>query len=221
LENPLAIADAEDISLVNTVPSAMARVLESLPRSVGTVNLAGEVLPRTLVDALHERGVETVWNLYGPTEDTTYSTAALIRHRDSQPPSIGRPLPGRSARVLDDRLARVPVGARGELYLAGAGLARGYVGQPAKTAERFLPDPYGASGARLYRTGDWARYRSDGTLEFLGRRDGQLKLRGFRIEPGEVEEGLRRAGAKQAVVAAYGDRLVAYVEQGRHGAAEI
>lgn len=212
VENVMELAQVEDITLVNTVPSAMSRLIRELPESVMTVNLAGEVLPRSLVDALYGRGVAAVWNLYGPTEDTTYSTVAQIRREGRLSPEIGRAVPGTSAYVLDKRMMRVPPNARGELYLAGAGLALGYVNRPAQTAERFIPNPYGGEGERIYRTGDIARYRSDGALEYLGRSDRQVKVRGYRIEPGEVEDTLRRAGAAEAVVVARSDGLVAYVE---------
>jgi amino acid adenylation domain-containing protein len=221
VEDALALPDAEGVTLVNTVPSAMSRVLQRLPKSVITVNLAGEVLPRTLVDALYDRGVLNVWNLYGPSEDTTYSTALRVARSDRRSPSIGRPLPGTTAYVLGGDMGRIAKCGRGELYLAGAGLARGYVNQPAKSADRFVPDPFAADGTRVYRTGDWARYRADETLEFLGRRDGQVKVRGYRIEPAEIEDGLRRAGATEAVVAASGERLIAYVETGSSDLAAI
>jgi amino acid adenylation domain-containing protein len=212
VENVMELPQVEDLTLVNTVPSAMGRLVKELPESVTTVNLAGEVLPRSLVDALYGRGVAAVWNLYGPSEDTTYSTAALIPREASGSPEIGRAVPGTSAYVLDERMMRVPPNARGELYLAGAGVARGYVNRPAQTAERFVPNPYGGKGERVYRTGDIARYRSDGALEYLGRRDRQVKVRGYRIEPGEVEDTLRRAGAVEAVVLPRNEGLVAYVE---------
>ena len=116
---------------------------------------------------------------------------------------------------------RVPPGACGELYLAGAGLARCYLNQPQLTAERFMPNPYGGAGERMYRTGDLARYRPDGTLEYLGRRDRQVKVRGYRIEPAEVEEALRTAGAREAVVVPQTDRLAGYVEIGSTPLADI
>lgn len=222
VENVLEIGETEDVTLVNSVPSAVSKVLDRLPKSVKTVNLAGEALPRSLVDALYERGVGAVWNLYGPTEDTTYSTAVKLDPDDRRAPGIGWPLPGTTAYVLDDRMARAAKGARGELYLGGAGLARGYVNQPTKTAERFIPDPHGAPGEwRLYRTGDWVLRRADGELKYLGRRDGQVKVRGYRIEPAEVEEGLRKAGAREAVVVAQSERLVAYVELGDESLDEV
>ena len=189
----LALADPgfdASVALVNSVPSALSALLRErpLPESVTTVALAGEALPQTLVDRLHEHpSVEAVWNLYGPSEDTTYSTAALCAWGEPGPPPIGRPLPGTQAYVLDATRRTVPVGVPGELYLGGAGLARGYLDRPELTAERFVANPFpDAPSPRLYRTGDRALWRPDGQLEYRGRVDDQVKLRGFRIEPGEV-----------------------------------
>ncbi|MEA2603212.1 MAG: hypothetical protein QOF89_4204 [Acidobacteriota bacterium] len=197
-ENALELAalPARDrVSLVNTVPSAMAEVLRNgaLPASVLTVNLAGEPLTRPLVDAvLRQPGIERVLNLYGPSEDTTYSTWALVGPGKSGPPSIGRPIANGRVCLVDERFEPVPVGAVGELLLGGRGLARCYLGRPDITAERFIPDSFGADpGGRLYRTGDLARFRPDGELDFLGRTDHQVKIRGFRIEIGEIEAALR------------------------------
>jgi len=160
-----------------------------------------------------------VLNLYGPTEDTTYSTGAVMPRGERGAPTIGRPLPGTRAFLLDRSGHRVPPGAVGELCLGGSGLARGYLGRPALTAERFVPDRWSTTpGDRLYRTGDLTRWRVDGSLDFLGRIDHQVKVRGFRIEPGEIEAALlRQPGVRAAVVMprgageSGGPRLVAWV----------
>ncbi|NOK22351.1 non-ribosomal peptide synthetase, partial [Corallococcus carmarthensis] len=218
--NALHLAElptAAHVTLVNTVPSAMAQLLRlnAVPASVRVINLAGEALPETLAKQVYAvPTVRKLYNLYGPSEDTTYSTASLVG-RD-EVPLIGRPLPATRAYVLDASLQPVPVGVAGELYLAGEGQARGYLLRPELTAERFVPEPYGPPGGRMYRTGDRVRYRMDGRLEYLGRIDFQVKVRGFRIELGEIEAALRRIpGLKDAVVVAKGEaadkRLVAYV----------
>jgi amino acid adenylation domain-containing protein len=220
LELPELPAAAE-VRLVNSVPSAVTELLATagLPPSVCTVNLAGEPLPASLVKDLYGLpGIERVFNLYGPSEDTTYSTWVRVAPEDDRPPGIGRPIGGTAAPVLDGDLAPVPLGVRGEIFLRGRGLARGYLGRPAWTAERFLPDPFGdRPGGRCYRTGDLACQRSDGSLRFLGRADHQVKLRGFRIELGEVEAALaEQPGVERSVVVVEGPgspdpRLVAYV----------
>ncbi|HYG61062.1 MAG TPA: amino acid adenylation domain-containing protein, partial [Thermoanaerobaculia bacterium] len=220
-ENVLALPElpaADEVTLVNTVPSALSTLLRTsgLPASVRTVNLAGEPLTRELAARLHELPqVERVFNLYGPSEDTTYSTFSLVERGEI--PTIGRPLAGTRARVLDRKLQPVPPGVAGELCLGGAGLARGYLGRPELTAERWMPDAFaGTPGERLYRTGDLARFLPDGRLEFLGRIDHQVKVRGFRVEPGEIEAALvTHPGVGEAVVVARGEggerRLVAFV----------
>ncbi|NMO14854.1 amino acid adenylation domain-containing protein [Pyxidicoccus fallax] len=216
----LALAElphASEVTLVNTVPSAMAQLLRlgALPASVCTVNLAGEPLPAPLARDVYEvPTVRRLYNLYGPSEDTTYSTFSLVKA--GQPPHIGRPISNTRAYVLDEHLRPVRVGAPGELYLAGQGLARGYLHRPELTAERFLPDPFGPPGSRMYRTGDRVRYRPTGELDYLGRNDFQVKVRGFRIELGEVEARLQALpDVREAVVVARddgpgGQRLVAY-----------
>ncbi|HEY0513600.1 MAG TPA: amino acid adenylation domain-containing protein [Thermoanaerobaculia bacterium] len=234
-ENALALPALPargEVTLINTVPSAMAELVRqgALPPSVRTVNLAGEALKRPLVDGVYAAGVERVWNLYGPSEDTTYSTFALIGRGGRGAPAIGRPVDGTRAHVLDRDGELAPPGVPGELHLAGAGLARGYLGRPELTAERFVPDPFAADqpGGRMYRTGDLARWRpaSGGRelaleLEYLGRTDHQVKLRGFRIELGEIEAVLAaHPDVEQSVVVMREDlagdpRLVAYVVAAR------
>ncbi|HEV7508315.1 MAG TPA: non-ribosomal peptide synthase/polyketide synthase [Thermoanaerobaculia bacterium] len=219
LELPSLAAEA-GVVLLNTVPSALAELvsLGGLPASVRTVNVAGEPLTASLVRQTYATGsVERIFNLYGPTEDTTYSTWARMEPESARPPAIGRPLTGTRAHVADRWGGTVPVGVPGELFLGGAGLARGYLGRPELTAERFVPDPWSeAPGERLYRTGDLVRYRPDGVLDYLGRIDHQVKVRGFRIELGEIEDRLHRfPGVARAVVMVREDRpgdrrLVAY-----------
>jgi acyl-coenzyme A synthetase/AMP-(fatty) acid ligase len=176
----------------------------------------GEALPSALATQLLARGA-ALWNLYGPTETTIWSTAY---HIPPQPDviSIGRPIANTRVYVLDGYGQPIPVGVPGELYIGGDGVARGYLNQPELTAERFLPDHYSAEpGARLYASGDLARLRSDGNIEFLGRLDHQVKLRGFRVELGEIESVLAQHPAVgSTVVLAREDvpgekRLIAYV----------
>jgi amino acid adenylation domain-containing protein len=213
------IAARDRVTLVNTVPSAIAELLRvgGVPASVMTVNLAGEPLTDVLVQKIYELGhVERVYDLYGPSEDTTYSTFALRARGPNSVVTIGRPIANTRAYVLDARGALAPLGTTGELYLGGAGLALGYHGRPGLTAERFVPDAFGRGG-RLYRTGDLVKWRNDGTLEFLGRLDHQVKVRGYRIELGEIESVLaKHPGVKEVTVVVREDelshkRLVAYV----------
>ncbi|RJL31789.1 non-ribosomal peptide synthetase [Bailinhaonella thermotolerans] len=195
------------------------------PESLRLVILGADPLPGpALADwyaAVGERA--EVVNTYGPTEATIIATAAWLSPADAEGrPPIGRPLSGTRVYVLDDSLGRVPIGASGELCVGGAGLARGYLGRPGLTAERFVPDPYGPPGSRLYRTGDRARFRPDGSLEFLGRLDAQVKVRGYRVEPGEVEARLLELpGVAEAAVVARGDALVAYVTGAPPDPAEV
>ncbi|MGW5670750.1 amino acid adenylation domain-containing protein [Micromonospora sp. NPDC003776] len=195
-------ADRLPVTLVNTVPSAMGELLtaDALPPSVRTVCLAGEPLTAALAARVWSRPhVRRLCNLYGPSEDTTYSTWAEVPPDEEDPP-IGRPLPHTRVYVLDPGGRPVPPGDPGELHLAGAGLARGYLDQPEETTARFRPDPF-RPGERMYRTGDRVRLRPDGQLAYLGRLDDQVKLRGYRIELGEVAArlaalpGVREASA--------------------------
>jgi amino acid adenylation domain-containing protein len=221
VEDALQLAGAKlevELSLINTVPSAMAELLrlECVPPSVRVINLAGEPLSQTLVQQLYEQsGIERVYDLYGPTEDTTYSTFALRKPEEAA--TIGRPISNTQVYVLDEWLQPVPIGVAGEVYLAGAGLARGYLKRPELTAQKFIANPYGAGGTRLYRTGDLARYQADGKLQYLGRCDQQVKVRGYRIELGEIEAAINEhPNVRESVVIVRDDepgdkRLVAYV----------
>ncbi|MFF4438365.1 amino acid adenylation domain-containing protein, partial [Streptomyces sp. NPDC001621] len=180
----------------------------------------GDVVPPEAVRRVMDvcPGLRIV-NGYGPTETTTFATSHPIRSPFDYPGAlpIGRPLDNTALHVLDDHLNLVAPGVPGELYIAGAGLARGYLRRPAQTAERFVADPYGPAGSRMYRTGDLVRWSRDGEIEYLGRADQQVKLRGFRIEPGEIESALAaHASVAQAAVIVREDRpgdkrLVAYV----------
>ncbi|MEJ7747358.1 MAG: amino acid adenylation domain-containing protein, partial [Luteimonas sp.] len=214
-------AYSRDITLINTVPSAGEALLSGMhiPPSVKTINLAGEPLKQKVVDSLYERGIEAVYDLYGPSEDTTYSTYVLRQPNGKA--SIGKPIHNSQVYVLNRDGQPVPHGIAGELHIGGAGLARGYLNRPELTREKFIVNPFHAadpaSGARLYKTGDLVRWLADGNLEYLGRIDHQVKIRGFRIELGEIENALTsHARVNDAVVlardAAAGDkRLVAYV----------
>jgi len=210
---------ADEVTLVNTVPSAMAELLRmgGIPDSVRVVNLAGEPLPATLVEQIYQSPtIQKVYDLYGPTETTVYSTFAL--RKAGEPATIGRPLSNEQIYLLSATGQPVPVGVAGEMYIGGDGLARGYLHRPELTAEKFVPDPFGEHpGARLYKTGDLARYLPNGNIEFLGRMDNQVKIRGFRIELREIELALSRHPAvRECVVVdreeACGDkRLAAYL----------
>ncbi|MGW2547503.1 AMP-binding protein, partial [Kitasatospora sp. NPDC001574] len=184
--------------------------------------VGGEAVPTPMWHRLRDLDGTAAFNLYGPTEATVDALAAKVS--DSSRPLVGRPTANTRAYVLDATLRPVPPGVVGELYLAGSGLARGYLDRPALTAGRFVADPFGAPGARMYRTGDLARWTTYGVLEYLGRADHQVKIRGFRVEPGEIEHLLRRdPTVGQAVVTARTDppgdtRLVAYVTAADAGA---
>ncbi|HVJ46283.1 MAG TPA: amino acid adenylation domain-containing protein, partial [Luteolibacter sp.] len=178
-----------DITLINTVPSAISELVDAklIPSGVKVINLAGEALATELVDRIHEAcGNVKVYDLYGPSEDTTYSTFTL--RKPGETATIGRPISNTRAYILDPNGKLLPPGIPGELHLGGSGLARGYLHRPELTAEKFIRNPFAEDPtARLYKTGDLVRHFPDGNLQFLGRLDHQVKLRGFRIELGEIE----------------------------------
>jgi acyl-CoA synthetase (AMP-forming)/AMP-acid ligase II len=214
---------AEEVTILDLVPSLLETLLEEDEfvscSSVRRVAVGGEEVTPALVERFHDRMAAELHNIYGPTEATIgVATARCLPVPAGARVPIGRTGHNMAVYVLDRRLHPVPVGIHGELHVAGDCLARGYLGNPALTAERFIPNPFSEDpGARLYRTGDVARYAPDGTLEYLGRVDDQLKLRGYRVEPGEVEAALRaRASVRDCSVVAAADergrqRLVAHV----------
>jgi amino acid adenylation domain-containing protein len=221
----------ERISVLWLTAGLFHQVVETAPdglAGVGQLLAGGDVLdPGAVRTALRVRGGQPLVNGYGPTENTTFTCCHRMTDPDAvpDPVPIGRPVPRTTVYVLDDQLRPVPVGVPGELYTGGDGLARGYLGRPGLTAERFLPDPFSRTpGARMYRTGDRVRWRPDGTLEFLGRVDRQVKIRGFRVEPAEVEAVLRAHPAVgEAAVVVDGDgerrRLLAYLTPAAGGPA--
>ena len=213
---------------LNCVPSLWRSMLDEIdagrapaPPGLRRLLLGGEAVDQALLDRTRARWPDLeVRNIYGPTEITANATVATLV--PGAVVTIGHPIGPARARVLDRALEPVPAGVAGQLYIGGAGVARGYLGRPEVTAEAFVPDLYGEPGARLYATGDRARYRPDGAIEFLGRLDDQVKLRGFRVEPGEVAAVLERhPSVGQAVVVVTGEeparRLSAYVVPGLSG----
>ncbi|AXK36540.1 amino acid adenylation domain-containing protein [Streptomyces armeniacus] len=210
-------------TLMKVTPSHLP-LLDDLPAEVSPADclvVAGEQLTGEALAAWRRRHPHAaVVNSYGPTETTVNCAEFRLEPGESAPEGplpVGRPVGGMRLYVLDGALRPVPAGARGELYVAGPGLARGYLNRPAPTGERFVSDPYGPPGARMYRTGDLARWRGDGLLEFFGRADDQVKVRGFRIEPGEIESVLTGSpGVERCAVVVREDhpgdrRLVAYL----------
>ena len=205
------------ITLLQATPSLWRLLLSASGAGLDRVHalVGGEALPGELASRLLAR-TRAVTNLYGPTETTIWSTAMTLSADDVDPPPIGRPIRNTQVHVLDRHLRPVPVGATGELHIGGDGVAKGYLNQPMLTADRFLTDPF-VPGGRIYATGDLARWREDGVLEYLGRVDQQVKIRGHRIEPGEIETHLARHPAvAEAVVVARPDptgapALVAFV----------
>jgi non-ribosomal peptide synthetase component F len=222
-ENALELPELparDEVTLINTVPSAMSELvrLGAVPTLVRTVNLGGEPLRGALARRIHDLAPIRLYNVYGPSEDTTFTTWADVGPVGE--PTIGRPLANERIYVLDRNLSPVPVGVPGEVYIAGEGVTRGYLGRPGMTAEKYLPDPFGSAGTRMYRVGDLGRWRPDGELEYLGRLDHQVKIRGFRVELGDIEAALlAHSGVREAVAVTRepvpGDlRLAAFVVSG-------
>ncbi|WP_255342603.1 non-ribosomal peptide synthase/polyketide synthase [Nocardia sp. CNY236] len=209
------------VTTVHFVP-AMLGVFLTEPSAAQCTSLrrvfsSGEALPAVAAQRAREVLGAGVHNLYGPTEAAVDVTAHEVTDADLVTVPIGRPVANTRVLVLDARMRPVPVGVPGELYLAGVQVARGYVARPELTADRFVADPFGPAGTRMYRTGDLVAWRPDGELEYLGRTDFQVKVRGLRIEPGEIESALTALDSiAQAVVSVHaddrrGDQLVAYV----------
>ncbi|HZB47369.1 MAG TPA: amino acid adenylation domain-containing protein, partial [Pyrinomonadaceae bacterium] len=222
----MRLIEREGITTLHFVPSMLQAFLSEPGledcRSLRRVMCSGEALTRELQERFHERTRAALHNLYGPTEaaiDVTFWPCERGGHRTNVP--IGRPVANTRIYITDAELRPVPVGVAGELHIGGVQLARGYLLRPGLTAARFIPDPFSAvPGARLYRTGDLARYVEGGEIEFLGRLDQQVKLRGFRVELGEIESTLsEHPSVRECVVVALEDaggdkRLVAYVVAG-------
>jgi pristinamycin I synthase-3/4 len=211
----------EGVTVLNQTPSAFGQLsnhrlalAEPAPLALRLVIFGGEALNRTALQPWFDRhghDKPQLVNMYGITETTVHVTYQPLVDAPLAIGAIGVPIPDLQTRVLDSALNPLPPGVRGELFVAGPGLARGYLNRPALTAERFVPDPYGPPGARLYRSGDLARILEDGTLEYMGRADAQVKIRGFRIETGEIEAALSAIpGVSGAIVLARDGKLVAW-----------
>ena len=214
----LELVDRHEVDVWDCTPPQLrllvrAGLLASERTLPALVLCGGEAVDRATWTAVAQAPGPQVFNLYGPTECTVDSTLAPMR---GERPTIGRPLGNVRAYILNDSANPVPVGVAGELYIGGAGVARGYLNRPALTAERFMPDPFAEHGSRMYRTGDLARMEADGTIEFIGRLDDQVKVRSHRIELGEVAAALGRCrGVRESIVTTREDgegelRIVAY-----------
>jgi amino acid adenylation domain-containing protein len=217
---------SERVTILNQTPSAIRQLIDAQktadrePKwSLRLIICGGEALPAELASELLEWNLP-LWNFYGPTEATVWTAIHPIKSVESKRGSIpiGRPLPNTQLYILDANLQPVPVGVLGQLYIGGAGLSRGYLNLPELTAQKFIPNPFCEEiEARLYKTGDIARYLPDGTIEFVGRSDNQVKIRGFRIELGEIEAVLSQHPAVRESVVLLGEdnsgenRLVAYI----------
>ncbi|SEP51282.1 non-ribosomal peptide synthetase, partial [Amycolatopsis saalfeldensis] len=220
----VAYCDRQQVDVVNVTPTYAHLLIEEglLDQGPGRhrpalVLLGGEAVSESVWHRLRDTDGTYGYNLYGPTEYTINTLGGGTT--DSVSPTVGKPIRNTRAYIVDDWLRPVPDGVPGELYIAGTGLARGYLGRPGLSAERFVADPFGAPGSRMYRTGDLVRRRPDGNLDFLGRTDDQVKIRGYRVELGEIETALsRHPQVAQAAVIARPDpsapglqRLVGYV----------
>jgi acyl-coenzyme A synthetase/AMP-(fatty) acid ligase/aryl carrier-like protein len=212
------VLERHDVTFLQATPITWRQLLEAGWRGKSNLQAVctGEAMPPDLAGTLVPL-VPRVWNLYGPTETTIWSTGYRVENGKATF-LMGRPIANTSCYILDEHRQPVPVGVVGELYIGGDGVARGYLNRPDLTGEKFLPDPFRAvPGVRMYRTGDLARFRANGDIECLGRTDHQVKIRGFRIELGEIEARLKQhADVRDAVVVAREDRagekrLVAYV----------
>jgi amino acid adenylation domain-containing protein len=209
----IALLDRHDVTVMQATPSTWRMLLDERwgGRRGLEILVGGEALPRDLADALLERAA-SVWNMYGPTETTIWSTLQRVEP-STEPVAIGRPIDNTHLLILDRNGQLAPVGVPGEICIGGDGVATGYRGRPELTAERFVEDTFtGRPGGRLYRTGDLGRLRPDGRFEYLGRMDNQVKVRGFRIELGEVESVLRsHPDVRDAAVAVRDAKLAAFV----------
>ncbi|MFD2172186.1 amino acid adenylation domain-containing protein [Tumebacillus lipolyticus] len=225
IQEPTVLAKriaASGATIMQATPTLWQALVAHSPEALQgfRVLVGGEALPTALQSAMQGLNCP-ITNLYGPTETTIWSTAASIESRAEGTPPIGRPIWNTQVYVLDSGLQPVPQGVVGDLYIAGDGVARGYLHRPDLTAERFVANPFGAPGSRMYRTGDLVKWRKDGALDYVGRSDHQIKIRGFRIETGEVEAVLaRQAGVERVAVLVREDtpgdkRLTAYVVTGR------
>ncbi|MDB9304092.1 amino acid adenylation domain-containing protein [Nodularia spumigena CS-591/12] len=224
VENAIYIEQAHQspvpITLINTVPSAAAEMLNmnAIPSTVQVMNLAGETLKNSLVQGLYQTTlIKEIYNLYGPSEDTTYSTFTKVAKNAENEPTIGKAIANTRIYILDHYNQPLPPGIPGELCIAGVGLAQSYLHCPETTAEKFLEIELFGKHERIYKTGDLARWLSNGNLQYLGRIDHQVKLRGFRIELSEIETALvKHPQIQEAVVLLREDkefdqRLVAYI----------
>jgi amino acid adenylation domain-containing protein len=217
------VLEKQGVTVVTLPPSVLGSLREAQLPSLETLVVAGEACPVELVSKW--AGRKRMINAYGPTEVTVCASMSSPLLAECSSVSMGKPMTNTQLHVLNEHLELCPIGVPGELYIGGAGLARGYLYHPDLTAERFIPNPFSSQpGSRLYRTGDTVRYRPDGELEFLGRHDEQIKLRGFRIEVAEIEAALlRQPGVRQAAVVLHQSesgekKLIGYVTAEQTGA---